>query len=128
MIAEAKEAAGDAADLTRPAMHHAADLRQLIEPSSGEPCTWGEVLDAIAMVAMRQRAKGKLIASWAWVRDDAWALRDKRLTSAAPDVATVVPFRATGPPASFTDKIAADNAEARRLAFARMDSENGRTR
>jgi len=51
---QAKEAAGDAADLTRPAMLHCRDLRALVEPSSGEPCEWGEVLDAIRMVAARQ--------------------------------------------------------------------------
>lgn len=114
MLAQAKEAMGDAGDFTRPAMHHAADLRALVEPRTGEPCAWGEVLDAIRMVAMRQKAKGKLVASWSWVKDDALALRDKRLNAANPAVADVVQLRQTGPPSSFIDRIAAENAEARR--------------
>jgi uncharacterized protein YdaU (DUF1376 family) len=114
MLDEAKEAIGDAADLTRPAMHHAADLRALVEPKTGEPCTWAEVIDAIRMVAMRQKAKGKLVASWSWVRDDAIALRDKRLNAANPGVAEVIQLRATGPPSSIADRIAAEQAEARR--------------
>jgi uncharacterized protein YdaU (DUF1376 family) len=125
MLDEAKAAAGDAADLTRTAMHHAADLRALVEPHTGEPCTWAEVLDAIAMTAMRQRAKGKLIQSWKWVEGDAFSLRDKRLNAIAPPVTEFVPLRATGPP-SITDKIAVDNAEARRRAFEIMDAQDGR--
>jgi uncharacterized protein YdaU (DUF1376 family) len=113
MLDEAKEAAGDAADLTRPAMHHAADLRALVEPHTGEPCTWGEVLDAIAMTAMRQKARGKLIPTWKWVQADAIALRDKRLNAVNPEAAEVVPLRATGPP-NWADQQAAINAEARR--------------
>jgi uncharacterized protein YdaU (DUF1376 family) len=127
MLTEAAEAAGDAADLTRPAMHHAADLKALIEPSTGEPCTWPEVLDAIAMTAMRQRAKRKPITTWAWVQSDAWALRDKRLNAAAPAVAEASPLRATGPPSSLTDRIAADNAESERRAFEMLDASHGRT-
>lgn len=114
MLAEAAEAAGDMADLTRPAMHHVADLRALVEPSSGEPCTWGEVLDAIRMTAMRQRQKGKQIPSWSWVRSDALALRDKRLNAVNPEAAEVIPFRATGPPNDFAAQQAAVRAEARR--------------
>lgn len=76
---EAKEVAGDAADLTRPAMLHCRDLRALVEPSSGEPCEWGEVLDAIRVVAARQRTRGKPITTWKWVEQDALALRDRRL-------------------------------------------------
>lgn len=118
MLEQAKAAAGDGADLTRPAMHHAADLRALVEPKSGEPCTWAEVLDAIAMTAMRQKAKGKPIPSWSWVREDALALRDKRLNAANPMPAEVIPMRATGPPGgNITDRIASENAEARRRAL-----------
>lgn len=76
---EAKEVAGDAADLTRPAMLHCRDLRALVEPSSGEPCEWEEVLDAIRIVAARQRARGKPIVTWKWVEQDALAIRDRRL-------------------------------------------------
>jgi uncharacterized protein YdaU (DUF1376 family) len=101
MLEEAKAAIGDAGDFTRPAMHHAADLRGLVEPHSGEPCTWPEVLTAIEMTAMRQRAKRKPIPSWAWVRDDAFSLRDKRLNASNPGV------RATGPPRSFDEKSSA---------------------
>jgi uncharacterized protein YdaU (DUF1376 family) len=126
-IEEAKFLAGDMADLTRPAMHHAADLRAVVEPVSGEPCTWEEVLDAIAMVAMRQRAKGRKIASWKWVQSDALALRDKRLSAINPEVAETSPIRSTGPPTSLTDQIAANNAESRRRAFELLDAENGRT-
>lgn len=127
MLDEAKAAAGEAADFTRPAMLHAADLRALVEPRSGEPCTWGEVLDAIAMVALRQTARGKRIETWKWVQSDAWSLRDKRLSADAPAVADVVAARATGPPGSFSDKIAADNAESERRAFEMLDAPNGRT-
>lgn len=113
-LEEAKAEAGDMADLTRPAMHHAADLRALVEPVSGEPCTWDEVLIAVAMTAMRQRPKKRLITSWSWVRDDALALRDKRLTAANPDVAEVIPLRTAGPPNTFAALQSADMAEARR--------------
>lgn len=113
-LEQAKAEAGDMADFTRPAMHHAADLRALVEPVSGEPCTWDEVLVAIAMTAMRQRPRKKLIQSWSWVRDDALALRDKRLNAANPDVAEVVELRPAGPASAITDRIAAERAEARR--------------
>lgn len=107
---QAKEAAGDAADLTRPAMLHCRDLRALVEPSSGEPCDWGEVLDAIRMVAARQRTRGKLITTWAWVRDDAIALRDKRL-SGNPEPQTHTPH---AKPTSLADELATQKANARR--------------
>ena len=117
---EAKEAAGDAADLTRPAMLHVRDLRMLVEPAHGEPCEWGEVLDAIRMVAARQTARGKQITTWAWVREDALALRDKRL-SGVRDVQAV----STGPPsrlASFADQEASDKRKAWELAKSRMQN------
>lgn len=107
---QAKEAAGDAADLTRPAMLHCRDLRALVEPSSGEPCDWDEVLDAIRMVAARQRTRGKLITTWAWVRDDAIALRDKRL-SGNPEPQTHAPH---AKPTSLADELATQKANARR--------------
>lgn len=126
MLEQAKEAAGDMADMTRPAMHHVADLRALVEPKSGEPCTWDEVLTAVGMTAMRQRTKGRPITSWAWVRDDALNLRDKRLTAANPAVAEVVHLRATGPP-NITDRIAAERKESERIAFEMLDARHGRT-
>lgn len=121
-LAEANEAAGDMADLTVPTMHSARDLRPLVEPTAGEPCTWDEVLEAIRITAARQRARRKPIKSWSWIAEDAWTLRDKRLNAPAPDAATVVPFRAGQ---SITDKIAEEHAEAQRRAFARMDAEHG---
>jgi uncharacterized protein YdaU (DUF1376 family) len=124
-LAEAMEAAGDAADPTSTALMHAADLRAFVMPTSGEPCLWSEVLDAVRMTAARQRAKAKPIRSWRWIENDAWALRDKRLSAAAPDVAQVVSIRSSGPRTTFADQIAEENAEARRRAFARMDAEHG---
>lgn len=124
MLVEAKDAIGEAGDFTRPAMHHARDLKALVEPSSGEPCTWDEVIDAIRMVAIRQTAKRKPIPSWQWVQADAWALRDKRLNAAAPSVADIAQHRSTGPPpgASFTAQRSAEQAEVHRRV---MESENG---
>lgn len=130
MIAQAALAAGKMADMTRPLMHSAADLRPLIEPLSGEPCTWAEALEAITIVAIRQGAKNKPIQSWKWIHADAWALRDKRLNANAPPVsAPVIPFRAGVGSPSLTDKIAADNDEARRRTLAMLDEQeakNGR--
>jgi uncharacterized protein YdaU (DUF1376 family) len=123
MLEEAKAAAGDMADLTRPAMHHAADLRALVEPKSGEPCEWSEVLDAIRLVVIKQRQRDKPIQSWTWVRDDALALRDKRLNAANP-APNVIPIGATRS-TNLTEQIGANNAESLRLAFERMDAENG---
>jgi len=123
MLEEAISTAGDMADMTRTAMNHAADLRALVEPKSGEPCEWAEVLVAIEMVAMRQRQRGKLIQSWGWVKDDALALRDKRLNAVNP-APNVVPITGARP-SNLTEQIGANNDEARRLAFERMDAENG---
>lgn len=123
MLEEATQAADGMADLTRPAMHHAADLRALVEPKGGEPCEWSEVLDAIRLVSIKQRHRDKPIQSWSWVRDDALALRDKRLNAVnpAPNVVPITGTRAT----NLTEQIGANNDEARRLAFERMDAENG---
>lgn len=123
MLEEATQAADGMADLTRPAMHHFADLRALVEPKAGEPCEWSEVIDAIRLVAIKQRQRDKPIQSWTWVRDDALALRDKRLNAVNP-APNVVPI--SGPRTnSLTDQIGADQIEARRRAFAEMDAENG---
>lgn len=119
-FAEAKEAAGEAADLTRPAMLHCRDLRALVEPSSGEPCDWDEVLDAIRMVAARQRTRGKLITTWAWVRDDAIALRDKRL-SGNPEPQTHAPH---AKPTSLADELATQKANARRRVLEMTEGRN----
>lgn len=84
-VDEATEAGGDALDRTSTGLMHAKDLRALCEPASGEPCQWDEVLDAIRMCAARAKTRGKPIRSWSWVREDALALRDKRLTSSNPE-------------------------------------------
>nr|WP_249778247.1 YdaU family protein [Phenylobacterium glaciei] len=122
-LAEAVVAAGDMADLTAIPMQHAADLRALVEPNSGAPCTWDEVLTAIGLLAARQRQRGKPIRAWSWVRDDALALRDKRLNAINP-APNVVPMT-TPRSNSLTEQIGANNDEARRLAFERMDAQNG---
>ncbi len=119
MLAQAVEAAGDMADMTAIPMQHAADLRAIVEPNSGEPCTWDEVLTAIGLLAARQRQRGKPIKSWAWVRDDALALRDKRLNAVNP-APNVVPIGAGR--TSFAEQLGLDQAEARRLAFAKLDA------
>jgi hypothetical protein len=83
-LAEAQAAAGDGMDRTSTGLMHARDLRALCEPSTGDPCEWGEVLDAVRMCAARAKSRGKPLRSWSWVKDDALALRDKRLTSHLP--------------------------------------------
>lgn len=72
-------------DLTSVALLHARELRALCEPLTGEPCQWDEVLDAILMCASRAKARGSPMRSWAWVKTDALALRDKRLNANLPD-------------------------------------------
>lgn len=114
MLVEARQAAGDVGDFTRPAMLHAGDLRRLVEPLSGEPCEWSEVLDAIRMTCARQAARGKQLTTWAWVRDDAIALRDKRLTAHMPSPKVVEirsAFLTSG------ERAAAARAEGRRMYF-----------
>jgi len=83
-LEEAVAVAGDGLDRTSTGIMHAKDLRALCEPTGGEPCEWLEVLDAIRMCAARAKTRGKPIRSWSWVKDDALALRDKRLTSTLP--------------------------------------------
>lgn len=112
ILDEATQAAGDALDPTSPGTLHAADLLSLLSPKTGEPCTQGEVIAAVGMVAARERRRGKKIRSWAWIREDALALRDKRLTSENPEVDT----RQTGPPSgvgSIVDRMTADRNEAK---------------
>lgn len=82
---EATAAAGDALDRTSTGLMHARDLRAFVDPASGEPCTWEEVMDAIRLCAARARTRGKPIRSWSWVKDDVLALRDKRLNAILPD-------------------------------------------
>jgi uncharacterized protein YdaU (DUF1376 family) len=86
MLAEATAAAGDQLDHTSPGVKHAADLRALVEPQSGEPCLWSEVIAAIGMVRTRSARTRKPIRSWSWIRDDAIKLRDIRLSADMPGV------------------------------------------
>lgn len=118
---EAKELAGDAADLTRPAMHHARDLRALVEPASGEPCEWDEVLDAVRMTCLRLANQGRKLPTWSWVSQDALALRDKRLAGLR-EPENVVRFDRG---ASLGDTLAAERAEARRIALEKMGVSGG---
>jgi hypothetical protein len=84
-LAEAHVAGGEGLDLTVPGMHVVRDLRWLCEPPSGEPCTWDEVLDAIRIAAKRAAQRGKPVRSWTWIREDAIAIRDRRLNANLPD-------------------------------------------
>lgn len=124
-VEEAKATAGTSADLTAGAMHHAVDLRALVEPASGEPCTWDEVLAAIQLTAHRQARRGKLIRSWSWVADDAWSLRDKRLNAVAPAPVQGAAPTGGGRSNSFSDQLGADQTEARRRALEMMEAERG---
>lgn len=83
-LEQAREEAGDVLDTTSTGTMHARDLRALCEPSSGEPCDWEEVIDAVRLCAARQRQRGKPLRTFAWVKDDALALRDKRLNANNP--------------------------------------------
>lgn len=119
-LEEAKTAGGDALDLTQAALWTYRDLRTLCEPRSGEPCEWDEVLDAIRFRAAKVGQGGQKIRSWTWVKDQALAYRDRRMAGLrAPEAV------ATGPPNSISAQIAADNAQARRLAFEMLDAQDG---
>ena len=86
MLAEATAAAGDQLDQTSTGVKHAADLRALVEPHTGQPCLWSEVIAAIGMVRTRSERTRKPIRSWSWIRDDAIKLRDIRLSADLPGV------------------------------------------
>jgi uncharacterized protein YdaU (DUF1376 family) len=122
-LEEAKSAGGDALDLTCAALWTYRDLRALCEPKSGEPCEWGEVIDAIKFRASKVAGGASpKIRSWTWVKDQALAYRDRRLAGLrAPEAV------ATGPPNSLSERIAADNAESERRAFEMLDASHGRT-
>lgn len=79
-LADALAAGGEGLDHTSTGLMHAGDLRALCEPTSGEPCSWEDVLDAIRICAARAKTRGKPVRSWSWVKEDALTLRDKRLT------------------------------------------------
>lgn len=108
-IEEARGAIGDMGDFSQPAMLHIADLKAFLFPTSGEPCTWQEILDGIRVCGSRQRIKNKPIPSWQWVKNDVMAMRDKRLNASNPNVIELQPRSQ-----SLTDRISADHAEARR--------------
>jgi len=129
MLAEATVAAGDQLDRTSPGVAHAAELRALVEPVSGEPCLWSEVLDAIAMVRTRSERTRKPIRSWSWIREDAIKLRDIRLGAAMPGVVVPMVPSGAGPPSlSLPARIGAevDRATARaREMFERENANHG---
>lgn len=81
---EAKSAGAEGVDLTSPAIHTYRDLRSLCEPTSGEPCEWGEVLDAIRHEAAKAAQKGKPLRTWQWVSERALTFRDRRLAGLPP--------------------------------------------
>jgi hypothetical protein len=109
-LEEAKEAGGEALDLTATALWSYRDLKNLVEPANGEPCTWDEVLDGVRARRDRWKAKGgPKIRSWTWVADQALAFRDRRVAGLrAPEPV------GQGPPSSFTDQQAAYHAEVKR--------------
>ena len=78
-LEEAKLVGGDGLNLTVGGMHSFADLKALVEPTSGEPCTWLEVVDAIRIEAEKAKTRGRPIRSWTWVHETALAMRDRRL-------------------------------------------------
>lgn len=94
-LKQVSEAAGDALNRTVGATHHIADLRALVEPATGEPCSWDDVMAAVVIVAASCRRSGKQIRSWTWLRDDAVALRDRRLAG-LPPVADVIHHPSSG--------------------------------
>ena len=129
MLAEATAAAGDQLDRTSTGVMHAAELRALVEPKTGEPCEWSEVIAAIGMVRARSERTGRKIKSWAWVREDAIRLRDTRLGAAMPGVVVPMVPAGAGPPGlSLPARIGAevDRATARaREMFERENANHG---
>lgn len=112
-LREARDLAADALDDTSPAVHHARDLRMLCEAE--EPCTWGEVLDAIRAEAAKARTRGKRLRSWTWVRDTALQFRDRRLAGLPQPQAVNANERSRPDPrqAAFVDRLeAVDSAMA----------------
>lgn len=107
MSLQAQAAAGDMFDGTRPAMHSIADLRSLVKPTSGEACTWPEVIEGIGIAAAKQRAKGRPFRSWKWVRDDVLAVRDARLLGTPPPSANGSRLTAVDRAIDFEAKVAA---------------------
>lgn len=83
-LANAHAAAAGAIDLTRAALHTFVPLRLLCEPTSGEPCAWDEVLEAVTACAAKARATNDPLTSWKPVKWAALALRDARLDSHLP--------------------------------------------
>jgi len=116
-LEQARDEAGDVLDTTSTGTMHARDLRALCEPASGEPCDWEEVVDAVRLCAARQRQRGKPLRTFAWVKDDAIALRDKRLNANNPGPReTHERSRSDRRQAAFTDRLG-DIAAAMDAAF-----------
>jgi uncharacterized protein YdaU (DUF1376 family) len=98
-LAEAWDVGGEGLNLTMGGMHSARDLRSLVEPTSGEPCTWPEVLDAIRADAAKAKIRGKPIRAWTWIHETALAMRDRRLAGLPAPNAPLEPFNVRGPSA-----------------------------
>lgn len=119
-LEEAKAAAGPMLG-ANPGLLVWRELKALVE----QGCEWGEVLDAIRVVAQRQAQRRKPITSWTWVKDDALAFRDRRLAGfAEPNITPIRPGQ--GPPQSITDRLADENRRYRELLTAELDRRNGR--
>jgi uncharacterized protein YdaU (DUF1376 family) len=116
-----REAAGSAVNATSATLCIVAPVLGLLRPGAGPACDLKlDVLPAIRAAAPKVR---RPVDRWDYFAPMIAEARDRRLQG-APAVGEVVPLRATGPP-SFTDQIAANNAEARRIAFEMLDRKNG---
>lgn len=124
LTAELREAAGTSLNTASPKLLVIAPILALLRPGTGPAADLhADVLPAIRATAAK--ARPGQISHWGYFTPMIAEARDRRL-SGAPEVSEVVPLRATGPP-NFADKLAAEKAEARRLALAMMEAEDGRT-
>jgi uncharacterized protein YdaU (DUF1376 family) len=127
LTAALRQAAGDALNAAAPKLHVVAPILALLRPGSGPAADLDlDVIPAIRAAAPKVPRPG-YVTRWDYFVPMITEARDRRLQG-APALGEPIPERATGPPnASLTDRIGADNAEARRRAFALMDAQNGRT-
>ena len=117
-----RQAAGAAINLASPALLDLSPILRLARGGKGEPCDLSaDVLPTIR--ARSAKAPPGSVKAWGYFTDAICEARDRRL-SGAPAGGDVVAIRGTGPP-NLVDRITEERAEARRLAFARMDAQNG---